>query len=217
MLLQDKLNAVNAEDMVRTPPGVTLVRRRAAEALVASGLAERAMQAGEQAPFFELRDGHGQAFSSREALCHGPVVLVFYRGRWCPYCTIELRALEAASDNIRGFGASLVVISQQTPSESLETQRSNGLSFESLVDMEGRVAHAFGLRWKVSNELRAAEQSRGMDLAASNGDPSWTLTMPARYVVASDGMIRYADISADYTRRGDPSELFPVLAHLAAH
>ena len=142
---------------------------------------------------------------------------MFYRGRWCPYCNIDLRAIEAASHNIRSLGASLVVISQQTPDNSLEMQRCNGLSFASLVDAGGKVAHAFGLRWKVSDELRAVEEACGMDLAAFNGDPSWTLTMPARYVVAPGGMIEYADISVDYTRRGDPSELIPVLAHLAAH
>jgi len=150
-------------------------------------------------------------------LRRGPIVLVFYRGRWCPYCNIDLRALEAASHDIRSLGASLVVISQQTSDNSLETQRRNGLSFASLVDAGGKVAHAFGLRWNVSDELRAVEESCGTDLAAFNGDPSWTLTMPARYVVAPGGMIEYADISVDYTRRGDPSELIPVLAHLAAH
>jgi peroxiredoxin len=106
---------------------------------------------------------------------------------------------------------------QQTPDNSRETQRRNRRSFASLVDVGGKVAHAFGLRWKVSDELRAVEESCGIDLAAFNGDPSWTLTMPARYVVAPGGMIEYADISVDYTRRGDPSELIPVLAHLAAH
>ena len=124
-----------------------------------------------------------------------------------------------ASDPATGTtpAASLVVVSQQTPDNSMETQRRNGLSFASLVDAGGKVAHAFGLRWKVSDELRAVEEGCGMDLAAFNGDPSWTLTMPARYVVAPGGMIEYADISVDYTRRGDPSELIPVLAHLAAH
>ena len=217
MLLQDKLNALNAECLAKTPPKVTLVRHRALEALAASGLAERAMHAGEQAPAFRLRDGYGEAFSSREALGRGPIVLVFYRGRWCSYCSIDLRAIEAASHDIRSFGASLVAVSQQTPDHSRETQRRNGLSFASLVDARGKVAHAFGLRWKVSDELRAVEEGCGMDLAAFNGDPSWTLTMPARYVVAPGGMIEYADISVDYTRRGDPSELIPVLAHLAAH
>jgi peroxiredoxin len=217
MLLQDKLDALKAEDLVKTPPKVTLVRQRAVEALAASGLAEWSAHAGEQAPAFRLCDGHDRAFSSREALRRGPVVLVFYRGGWCPYCNIDLRAIESASHDIRSLGASLVVVSQQTPDNSLETQRRNELSFASLVDAGGKVAHAFGLRWKVSDELRAVEEGCGVDLAAFNGDPSWTLTMPARYVVAPGGMIEYADISVDYTRRGDPSELIPVLAHLAAH
>jgi peroxiredoxin len=217
MLLQDKLDALKAECLARTPPKVTLVRQRAVEALATSGLAERAVHAGEQAPAFRLLDGHGRPFSSREAPGRGPIVLVFYRGRWCPYCNHELRAIEAASHDIRSLGASLVAVSQQTPDNSLETQRRNRLSFMSLVDAGGSVAHAFGLRWKASDELRAVEEGCGADLAAFNGDPSWTLTMPARYVVTPGGTIEYADISVDYTRRGDPSELIPVLAHLAAH
>jgi peroxiredoxin len=217
MLLQDKLDAVKAECIANTSPKVTLVRQRAVEALLASGLAERATQAGEQAPAFRLCDGYGRAFSSREALRRGPIVVVFYRGRWCPYCNLDLRAIEVVSRDIRSLGASLVAVSQQTPDNSLETQRRNELSFASLVDVGGKVAHAFGLRWKVSDELRAVEEDCGMDLAAFNSDPSWTLTMPARYVVARDGMIEYADISVDYTRRGEPSELISVLAHLAAH
>ena len=217
MLLQDKLDALKAECLAKTPPRATLVRQRAVEGLAASGLAERAMHAGKQAPAFRLRDGYGEAFSSREALRRGPIVLVFYRGRWCPYCNMDLRAIEAASHDIRSLGASLVAVSQQTPDSSLETQRRNQLSFVSLVDAGGKVARAFGLRWKVSDELRAVEEGRGMDLAAFNGDPSWTLTTPARYVVAPGGMIEYADISVDYTRRGDPSELIPILARLAAH
>jgi peroxiredoxin len=217
MLLQDELDAVKAEDLAKTPPNVTLVRQRAVEALVTSGLGERAAQAGEQAPPFRLHDGRGLAFSSREALRRGPMVLFFYRGRWCPYCTVDLRAIESASNDIRSLGASLVVVSQQTADNSLETQRQNALSFASLVDVGGKVAHAFGLRWKASDELRTVEEDCGLDLAIFNGDASWTLTMPARYVVARDGTIEYADISVDYTRRGDPSELMPVLAHLATH
>ncbi|WP_249164464.1 peroxiredoxin-like family protein [Bradyrhizobium jicamae] len=217
MRLQDQLDALKAECLAKTPPKLTLVRRRAVEGLAASGLAARAMHAGDQIPAFQLRDGYGRMFSLHEALRCGPIVLLFYRGWWCPYCNVDLRAIEAVSHDIRSFGASLVIVSQQTSDNSVETQRRNRLSFASLVDVGGRVAHAFGLRWKVSDELRAVEEDYGMDLAAFNGDPSWTLTMPARYVVAPAGMIEYADISVDYTQRGDPSELIPVLAHLAAH
>ena len=148
MLLQDKLDALKAECLAKTPPKVTLVRQRAVEGLAASGLAERAMHAGEQAPAFQLRDGYGGAFSSREALRRGPIVLVFYRGNWCSYCNIDLRAIESASHDIRSLGASLVVVWQQTPRNSLETQRRNELSFSSLVDAGGksRTLSAEGLR-----------------------------------------------------------------------
>lgn len=107
----------------------------------------------------------------------------------------------------------MVAVSQQTPDNSLETQQRNGLSFASLVDAGGRVAHAFDLRWRATHELRTIQESSGADLTMFNGEPSWTLTMPARYVVAASGTIEYADISVDYTRRGEPSELLPVLAH----
>ena len=163
MLLRDQLDALKAECLAKTPPKVTLVRQRAVEGLAASGLAERAMHAGEQAPAFQLRNGYGGAFSSREALRRGPIVLVFYRGRWCPYCNTDLCAIEAASHDIRSLGASLVAVSQQTPENSRETRRRNGLSFASLVDAGGKVAHAFGLCWKVSDELRAVEEGCGMD------------------------------------------------------
>jgi peroxiredoxin len=217
MPLQDQLDALKAERFAVTPPAATLARQRAVEALAASALAERAVHAGAQAPAFRLRDGNGRAFSSREALRTGPLVVIFYRGRWCPYCNVELRAIETASGEIRGLGASLVAVSQQTAGNSLETEQRNGLSFASLVDAGGKVANAFGLRWKASDELRAVQEGCGADLAVFNGEPSWTLTMPAHYVVAPGGTIEYADISVDYTRRGDPSELLPVLARLAAH
>jgi peroxiredoxin len=217
MPLQDQLDALKAERLAVASPAVTLARQRAVDALATSGLAERALHAGEQAPAFRLRDGNGRAFSSREALRSGPVVVVFYRGRWCPYCNVDLSAIEAASRDIRSLSASLVAVSQQTSGNSLETERRNGLSFASLVDAGGKLAHAFGLRWRASDELRAVQVGCGADLTEFNGEDSWTLTMPARYVVAPGGTVEYADISVDYTRRGDPSELLPVLAHLAAH
>jgi peroxiredoxin len=217
MPLQDQLDALKVARLAVTPPASTLARQRAVEALAASGLAERALHAGEYAPAFRLRDGNGRAFSSRKALRSGPVVVVFYRGRWCSYCNVDLSAVEAAFRDITSLGASLVAVSQQTAVNSLETERRNGLSFSSLVDAGGKVAHAFGLRWTASDELRAVQVECGADLAVFNGEDSWTLTMPARYIVAPDGTIVYADISVDYTRRGDPSELLPVLVHLAAH
>ena len=118
---------------------------------------------GSKPPLSSCVTATAEPFSSREALRRGPIVLVFYRGRWCPYCNTDLCAIEAASHDIRSLGASLVAVSQQTPENSRETRRRNGLSFASLVDAGGKVAHAFGLCWKVSDELRAVEGGCGMD------------------------------------------------------
>jgi peroxiredoxin len=216
MLLQDELDAVRERCYESTPQHISRVRQEAIEDLVSSGIAERAVRAGDYAPRFRLRDADGKLISSDDLLDRGPLLVVFYRGRWCPYCNVDLRAVEAVAQDLRSTGASIVALSPQTANVSGSTGRMHNLSFPCLVDRGGRVARSFGLRWKLSQELRAAELETGLDLAAVNDEPSWTLTMPARYVIGPDGIVEYADISADYTRRGDPTELFPVLSQIRA-
>ncbi|CAN7755584.1 peroxiredoxin-like family protein [Rhizobium sp. LjRoot258] len=217
MRLQDELDAVRDKCFENTPPHIWRVRQEAIDDLVSTGIAERAIHAGDHAPEFRLRNPDGNVISSYDLLKGGPIVIVFYRGGWCPYCTVDLRAIEVAARQLRSLGASIVAVSQQSAHESRSTERMNGLSFPSLVDRGGKVARAFGLRWKLSRELRAAEIECGLDLAAVNGEPSWTLTMPALYVLSPAGIVEYADVSADYTRRCDPTELFPILNHICAH
>jgi peroxiredoxin len=214
MRLQDELDAVRERCYQDTPPHITRVRQAAIDELVSSGVAERAIRAGDRAPGFRLRDPAGKAFSSCDLLSAGPVLIVFYRGRWCPYCNADLRAIEHFSRELASSGASIVAISQQSADEGRATERMHDLSFPTLVDRGGKVARSFGLRWKLSQELRTAELESGLDLAAVNGESSWTLTMPARYVVSPQGIVEYADISADHTRRCDPTELFPVLRQI---
>ena len=214
MSLQDQLDALKAERQVNTPLAATLARQRAVGQTIASRLAERAVRAGDRVPPFRLRDGNGAAFSSDDALRLGPMLIVFYKSRWCPYCNLELSAIESTSDRIRSAGASIVAVSQQTPAESVQTVRLNGLSFRSLVDRRGGVANAFGLRWKAPTELPAVRDGGGEDPAVFNGETSCAFTMPARYIVGADGTVVYADVSIDYTQRGDPSELLPILDHL---
>jgi peroxiredoxin len=216
MRLQDELDALRDKCCENTPPHIWRVRQEAIDHLVSTGIAERAIHAGNQAPGFRLRDPDGKVISSHDLLSSGPVLIFFYRGGWCPYCNLDLRAIQAVAQQLRSSGASIVAVSQQSAHESRSTERMNGLSFSSLVDRGGEVARAFGVRWKLPRELRATEIESGLDLAAVNGEPSWTLTMPARYVISRDGIVDYADISADYTRRCDPTELFPVLSQIRA-
>jgi peroxiredoxin len=216
MSLQDRLDAFKADfEGRKAPPGVVEVARRATAALVASGQAGRALHVGARAPEFALPDPTGQLIRSAELIARGPLVITFYRGVWCPYCNMDLLALEEASAEIRACGATIVAISPQSAVSSRKAVRDMHLSFPILTDFGGQVAHAFGLRFRLPDELIALYKSFGNDLSVTNGEPSWTLPMPARYIVGTEGVIAYAEINPDYTQRPDPSELLPVLHGLA--
>ena len=215
MSLQATLDAYKADfETNKAPPEVVAVMHRATADLVATGQAERALKAGDRAPTFSLSDPDGVTVSSADLLAQGPLVLTFYRGVWCPYCNFDLAALEAARGEIEARGARLVAVSPQTPANSRKAQRTGKLGFPILSDAGGAVAAAFGLRWSLSEDLKRAYTGFGLDLAVFNDDTSWTLPMPARYVIGADGAIAYAEVNPDYTRRPEPSDLFPTLERL---
>jgi len=213
--LQGKLDALKSDfETNLAPPAVVEVLHRATDELIASGAQNRALKAGDVAPAFTLPDADGNLVSSEALLEKGPLVITFYRGVWCPYCNFDLSALEEARSDIELRGASLVAISQQTAPNSRKSQRQNGLGFPILGDHSGDVAAQFGVRWTLPDYLRVVQKALGADLTQFNGEDSWTLPMPARYVVAQDGTIAYAEVNADYTRRPEPSAIFPVLEQL---
>jgi len=215
MNLQQKLDAFksNFESKVAPPEVVEIFHKTTAE-LIATGQAERSLKVGDPAPTFTLKTADGEVVSSTAMLERGPLVVTFYRGVWCPYCNIDLQAIEEAAEEIRSLGAQLVSVSMQTAANSLKSQRQNKLSYPILVDEGGKTADAFGIRFRLQDELIDAYKGFNVDLPVINGEPSWTLPMPARYVIAQDGTIAYAEVSPDYTVRPDPSELLPVLRQL---
>jgi len=197
------------------PSWVHELMHRATAELIASGAAERALKAGDRAPEFTLKDADGRDMSSRELLAKGPLVVTFYRGIWCPYCNLDLQALQAALPAVTEHGAQLVAISPQTQSNSRKSQRDNKVTFPILSDPGNEVAARFGLRFALPDYLvELYRDTFKNDLTRINGDPSWTLPMPARYVLGTDGVIAYAEVNPDYTQRPDPEELLPVLAKM---
>jgi peroxiredoxin len=197
------------------PPEVHPPMHRATEELIASGAANKALKVGDKAPSFTLKDPEGNAVSSAALLAKGPLVLTFYRGIWCPYCNMDLQAIQEALPRIKALGAKLVAISPQTAPNSRRSQRENGLDFPILSDPGNEVADAFHLRFKLPDYLRELYNAFKTDLPVINGDPSWTLPMPARYVIGQDSTILYAEVNPDYTNRPDPDELFPILEKIA--
>ncbi len=221
MTLQAKLDAFKADFEGGRPPynaprSAIETMHRATAALVASGAASRALKHGDAAPRFTLNDADGHPVSSADLLARGPLILSVYRGVWCPYCNMELQALQVALPEFQALGATLVALSPQTAANSRKSVRQNHLAFPILSDPGNEVAAAFGLRFTMPDDLIALYKGFGNDLPTINGDPSWTLPMPARYVVAPDGSILYAEVNPDYTIRPEPVDMLPALRRVAA-
>ena len=216
MTLQARLDAFRADFEAGRPPynvprSVIETMHRATAELRASGLADRALAAGQCAPAFTLNDPGGALVSSADLLARGPLVLSFYRGVWCPYCNMELQALQAVLPQITAAGANLVAISPQSAANSRKSVRQNALGFPILSDPGNATAAAFGLRFALPDYLVALYKSLKNDLPGFNGDDSWTLPMPARFVIGQDGVVLYANVEPDYTRRPEPEVLLPFL------
>jgi peroxiredoxin len=221
MSLQAKLDAFKADFEAGKPPynvphSVIETMHRATAELIESGVARRAKKAGNLAPPFSLKDPEGNVINSADVLERGPLVLSFYLGVWCPYCNMELQALETAKPEFDRYGASLVAISPQTAPNSRKSVRQNKLSFPILSDVKGKVGAGFGLRFRLPDYLVELYRQLKNDLPTFNDDPSWTLPMPARYVIGQDGVILYSEVNPDYTRRPEPDDMIPVLQQAAA-
>jgi len=221
MSLQDKLDAFKADFMAgkppyNAPPDIHPIMTRATDELIASGQANDAINVGDRAPEFLLKDQNGNEVSSQALLAKGPLVVTFYRGVWCPYCNMELAAINEVLPQIQALGGNLVAISPQTQANSRKSVRTGELNFPVLSDVKGEIGDAFGLRFQLPDYLIDLYGMFKNDLPLINDDPSWTLPMPARYVIGQDGIVLYAEVNPDYTQRPDPSELLPVLEKAAS-
>jgi peroxiredoxin len=212
--LASQLENLSASVRQMAPAQVVDTIDAANRRLAESGLAERALRAGQRAPNFVLPDAAGTSVESRRLLARGPLVIKFYRGAWCPYCNLDLQAWQRHLPELDALGAKLVAISPQTPDASLTLAQKHALAYPVLSDLGHRVARQFGIVYTLDEALRPVFAGFGVDLPAFNGDRSFELPVPATYLVERDGTIAGAWIDADYRRRAEPAE---VLARLREH
>lgn len=187
---------------------------KATSDLEKSGIVNTSLQVGANAPDFELPDPTGKRVKLSALLANGPVVLNFYRGEWCPYCNLEIRALQQLLPEFQQLGAQVVAISPELPDSSLTMQEKHELSFPVLSDVGNRVARDYGLVFALDVSLRPLYKGFGIDIPAHNGDDSYELPVPATYVVDSTGQVRYAYAEADYTLRAEPAEVLAAVKAL---
>ena len=212
--LSQQLKEQNTSGRARLAPDVLSVIDEATAHLASSGLVEASLNVGEIAPDFALPVAAGAMISLSSLLIKGPVVLAFYRGGWCPYCSTELRALQAKLPEITAAGATLVAISPQTPDNSISTAEKFQLAFPVLSDQGNVVAESFGLVFSLPESLRELYRGFGYDLPAVNGDATFRLPLPATYVIDSNGVIAWRFADADYTKRAEPDDVIAILEAL---
>ncbi len=185
-------------------------RIRAVQAAV--DYAARAPKVGDRAPGFTLPDQLGRQVSLAGELEQGPVVLIFYRGEWCPYCNTMLRTYGLRAADFSQRGARLVAVSPQTPDNSLTMSEKHSLEFPVLSDEGGEVIGTYGLKYDVA--AREVYETAGVDLTKFNGKGGWILPAPAVFVIDREGIVRFVSVNGDYTQRAEPDEVLAVLGSL---
>jgi len=195
----------------RVPADVAETLTRELAVLAKSEIASRSLRAGARAPDFALPDQSGDVVRLSSVLAGGPAVVTFYRGGWCPYCNLQLRAYQGILPDIVALGATLIAISPQTPDFTLSTTREKGLDFPVLSDIGNRVARHYGLVFVLPEALQELQRKFGNEVPRFNGDDSWELPMPGTFVLSQDGTVRLASVDSDYRRRLEPQAILACL------
>lgn len=188
----------------------------AVEAFDATGIPQRSRRPGEAAPDVTLPDAHGRPVRLSDVWRKGPLVLVFYRGGWCSYCSLQLREWHRRERALQRLGATLLAVSPQTPENSLDTADDNRLGFTVLSDSVLEAANGFGLAFTLHPDLVDFYGSVGTDIPVLNGNGLWVLPVPATFVIDPRGTIRFAAIAQDVRRRVEPADVLSAIEAMSA-
>ena len=211
MSLKEQLAEYRAGWYKRVPAERQAIMQRHVDQLRGS-IGRTMLKVGDRAPAIVLENANGATVDVGALLKKGPVIVTFYRGGWCPYCNLELKAYQEILPEIVAAGASLVAISPERPDDTVSTAEKNALTFEVLSDVGQKVGRAFGLVYEFTEELKSAYNGFNLDIPAHNGTPGeWALPVSATYVIDRDGSIIYAYRDADYRDRADPRDVLQVL------
>jgi peroxiredoxin len=189
------------------PADLQAVHSRTVAGLKAQAFAAHALKAGAKSPSFELPDHNGKLVSSANLLRQGRLVLIFIRGRWCPFCVAQMEAMSSIAPEIAATGAALVAVSPQTEKQAFFMHDQHKLAFPLLVDAQNALARQFGLVYRVPQEQQSLYSRTFVNLPFANGDSSWELPIPATYVIDCDGTILFASANEDYSDRPEPVEI----------
>jgi len=219
--LQDRLDRITQNTRALVQPERLAVSEKATEDLFNTGIEDRILKAGAQAPAFVLEDALTQKpVSSADLLALGPVVINFFRGRWDPYCITELEAWRDLHAELRKKGAILISISPQTTRQNNFTLQQHGLRFPLLADPGAAVAEKFGIAYTIPQDHRRYFQSILVNIPFNNAglsyhsatEASWRLPLPAVFVIDQNNTITFAEAHADFRVRPEPADILATLS-----
>jgi peroxiredoxin len=218
--LQDELDRITQSTRALVQPERLAFSERATAELFATGIEQRLLPVGARAPTFELTDAlTGKVVSSEDVLALGPLIVNFFRGRWCPYCATELELWRDMYAEVRARSAFLIAVSPQNRRQNDFTLQQHGLPFPILSDPGAQVAESFGAGYAVPQNHRAYYQGILINIPFVNSgatyrnatESSWRLPIPATFVIAADGTIVFSRGYADFRVRPEPAEVLAVL------
>lgn len=210
MNLTTKLANNKAKSAKRVPADKWAIMSRSTQDLKALSLSSNALQKGDTLLEFQLPNATGETVSLAD-FNEDFLVLSFYRGGWCPYCNMELQALQAILPQLKESNTALVAISPETPDHSLSTSQKNELSFEVLSDVNNVYAKSIGLVFQLPEDLREVYQTFGIEVGKHNGNEDYELPMPGTYVINRNRKVIHSFVPEDYTERLDPEVILEVI------
>jgi len=213
-LLADNIKSFQDELIPTIPEDTLNTLMSELQTLIATGIAEKSINKDRTFPAFNLPNENNELRSLDNFLCNGPLVVSFYRGAWCPYCNLEINALQKSLPDIISAGGQLVAVSPQTPDKSVDQVSASQLSFEVLSDVGNKLAKDCGLVFTLPEALRPIYETWQIDIPGHNGDNSFELPIPATFIIDTDGIIRYAFADMDYTKRLEPNIIIEQLKSL---
>lgn len=198
----------------KIPSDARMTMEQATEKLRKSGIIDKAKQKGDTYIDFSLPNVDGKTVKLSEELKKGPIVLTFYRGGWCPYCNLQLKAYQDHLEQFKAAGGQLIAVSPESMESGETTVDKNDLKFKILSDNLNKEARKYGLVFQLDDELKKVYLKFGLDLEKNQGNDSWELPIPATYVISKDGKIVYSFLNVDYVQRAEPSDIIKALNSL---
>src|SRR4051812_48890106 len=190
--------------------------QNASDLFDATGIAERAKRVGDRAPDVTLPDAFGRPVRLSDAWRKGPLVVIFYRGGWCSYCNLQLRAWQAHARELESLKATLVAISPQKPDNSMTTVEINQLAYPVLSDCGLDAADGFDISYTLPPELVDFYGAVGVDVPVFNGNGQWVLPVPSTFVIDEVGTIRLAHVDEDFGRHPEPRDVLAFIKQMSA-